>query len=236
LGKGNIINIWDLEKRDNNLINSFDDEEFTSKIKLNQKSEAINVLNSIFDGIKKSHAKINLYSLNLLCVRIITACLIALEQSNGITEDIYQGKGTSPFMEFFKLKSLDEVFEWIVNFVINVTDYINGCRNSKSKGIIEHAKDLIIKNYSKDLTLKYLADNLHLSKNYFGQLFKDETNMTVNEYVNMVRIKKAKELLADSTLKVYEIAYEIGFNDQHYFSSVFKRFVGVTPTEYRELL
>lgn len=236
LGNGNIISISDLENRDNLLTYSFNEEEFTRKIKLNQNDEAINDLNEIFLSIRQSNEKVNLYSLNLLCIRIITACLIALEQSNGIIEDIYQCKGMSPFMEFFKLKSLDEIFHWVVNFVTYVTDYINGCRSNNSKGIIEQAKEMINKNYSSDLTLKNIADRFHLSKNYFGQLFKNETDMTVNEYINMVRIKKAMELLTRSNLKVYEIAYQIGFNDQHYFSLVFKKIVGVAPTEYREFL
>jgi two-component system response regulator YesN len=67
-------------------------------------------------------------------------------------------------------------------------------------------------------------------------MFKEETGIPVTEYINMARIKKAKELLANTSLKVYEIAYEVGFNDQHYFSSVFKKIVGLSPTEYRELV
>lgn len=234
LGKENIISIWDIENRDNYSIYSFNEEEFISKVKLNQKKEAVNYLNEIFVSIKRLNQKADLNSLNLLCMRIITASLLAMEQSNGTV--FYQGKTNNPFIEFLKLKSLDEVIRWIIKFVTDIADNINGYRNSKSRSIIEKAKGIINEGYKKDLTIKYLADRLYLSKNYFGQLFKDEVGMSVNEYLNMVRIKKAKDLLTHSALKVYEIAYETGFNDQHYFSSVFKKLVGVSPSEYRDLL
>ncbi|HHW32391.1 MAG TPA: response regulator [Clostridiaceae bacterium] len=236
LGGGNIINIWDLEKSDNTPIADFNEEEFISKIKLNQTDEVMKLLDDIFQSVKKSQTSLNLYSLNLICMRIITACLVALEETKTPMEDTSETKWSNPFNDFFKLKTLDEIINWTSKFVINCMEHLKRNRDKKSKSTIEHAKDIIHKNFKKDLSLADIAGALQLSKNYFGQIFKEQMGLTVNEYINMVRIKKAKELLENSTLRVYEIAYEVGFNDHHYFSSVFKKIVGVSPTEYRELL
>lgn len=236
VGKGNIISINDIDRKETSINNIFDEQEFINLLKLNKKEGIIEYISSIFRCVSKSQQDLSLNSLNLLCMRIISACMIAMEQTNAINEQVYTGKGTSPYIEFLKLKSLKEIEAWIINFVTNVVDFIELSRKSDCKKIIEQAKEIIYKDYDKDINLKYIADKLFLSKNYFGQLFKDQVNMSVNEYLNKVRINKAKKLLEDSNLKIYEIAFKVGFSDQYYFSSVFKKIIGVPPTEYRELL
>lgn len=236
LGGGNIINIWDLEKSDHTPIADFYEEEFISKIKLNQKDEVMRLLNDIFQSIKKSQTSMNLYSLNLICMRILTACLVAMEKTKTSVDNSGEFKWSNPFNDFLKLRTLDEIISWTTKFVLSIMEQLERNRDKKSKSTIEHAKSIIHNNFKSDLSLAVIAGSLQLSKNYFGQIFKEQMGLTVNEYINLVRINKAKELLEKSTLKVYEIAYEVGFNDQHYFSSVFKKIVGVSPTEYRELL
>ncbi|WEK54710.1 MAG: response regulator [Candidatus Cohnella colombiensis] len=93
-----------------------------------------------------------------------------------------------------------------------------------------------IKNHyaDADLTTKTIADNTFLSQNYMCALFKKETSKTINEYITEVRLEKAKQLLKNRQLKLYEIAHAIGFTDPNYFSSMFKKAVGLTPSQYRD--
>jgi len=86
----------------------------------------------------------------------------------------------------------------------------------------------------KDLTTRSIADNTYLSQNYMCALFKKETGKTVNEYITEVRLERAKELLKDRHVKLYEIALAIGITDPNYFSSMFKKSTGLTPSQYRE--
>ena len=65
-------------------------------------------------------------------------------------------------------------------------------------------------------------------------IFKNETGMTVNDYTNLYRLEKAKELLIDARLKLYDISSAVGYSDQNYFSKVFKKYEGITPIEYRK--
>lgn len=236
IGKGNIININDIDEKQTNINNIFDEEQFINILNFNDKEDVIEHIDSIFKRIRNIQQQLSLNSVNLLCIRIISTCMIVMEQTNSINEQLYSGKGTSPYVEFFKLKSLQEIELWIKNFVTNVADFIKSNRKSNCNKIVEQAKKIILENYDKDINLKYIADNLFLSKNYFGQLFKNEVNMSVNEYINKIRIKQAKELLENSSLKMYEIASKVGFSDQHYFSSVFKKTIGVSPKEYRDLM
>lgn len=99
--------------------------------------------------------------------------------------------------------------------------------------LIESALDYIHRYYTEELTLKKVADHIHISRNYFSILFKRLLNQNFIDYVIDLRIKKAKELLEHSTLKVYEVAEQSGFRDVKYFSKMFKKTTGVSPGDYR---
>jgi two-component system response regulator YesN len=88
--------------------------------------------------------------------------------------------------------------------------------------------------FQQDISIKDVADYLHISESYLSRLFKNETNYTFVEYLTYFRLKKALELLPDKKTKIYEIAYLVGYNDPRYFSGLFKKYLGVTPREFRE--
>ncbi|WP_058301108.1 response regulator transcription factor [Gorillibacterium timonense] len=87
--------------------------------------------------------------------------------------------------------------------------------------------------YTEDLSLKLLAEQFQVSPNYVSRLFKQEVGRGIFEYINEIRIEKAKALLKDYRYKIYEIAEMVGFNSQTHFSTVFQRLTGVSPKEYR---
>ena len=84
-------------------------------------------------------------------------------------------------------------------------------------------------------TVKYCADQMHLSANYFGDLIKKETGKTASEHIQTKLIDIAKEKVFDTGKTISEIAYELGFQYPQHFSRLFKKVVGVTPNEYRML-
>lgn len=116
----------------------------------------------------------------------------------------------------------------------NVAEALND-RSSVSpiiKQIVQH----IHAHYSEELSLKLLGQLYHTHPVYLGQLFHKETSQTFSDYVNRYRIGKAKELLAGSHLKTQSIASQVGFWDSNYFYRQFKKYSGVSPTEYRAML
>ncbi len=84
------------------------------------------------------------------------------------------------------------------------------------------------------LSVNWLSAHLSYSANYLGAVFKREYGLTVSDYINQYRIERAKALMDETGLKIYEIAFRVGFNDQHYFSKTFKKFADCSPSEYRE--
>lgn len=114
------------------------------------------------------------------------------------------------------------------------------CRNVTVKkgehtsSIIQKAKEYIDEWYMKDISLDDVSRQMNLSPYYFSKLFKEETGENFIEYLTRLRINKAKLLLADKEKSMKEICAEVGYSDPNYFSRIFKKSVGVTPTEFRE--
>lgn len=108
---------------------------------------------------------------------------------------------------------------------------------SKHYRLIEKVKEIIKGKFmDPTLNLSYVANELHISLNYLSSVFKKETGQSFVQYLTNFRIDKAKELLRTTDLKTYEIAFEVGYEDSQYFSTVFKKIVGVSPSEYREMV
>jgi len=102
--------------------------------------------------------------------------------------------------------------------------------------IIQQILHHVHEHYAESLSLKTLGLSYNIHPVYLGQLFHKETSESFAEYVNKYRVEKAKELLKDSRLKVHEIANQVGYWETGYFYKQFKKYVNISPTEYKELL
>jgi two-component system, response regulator YesN len=99
--------------------------------------------------------------------------------------------------------------------------------------LLDKALSYIHEHFTQEMTLQNVADHIHISRNYFSILFKRFMDVNFIDYVIRLRINKAKELLGHTSLKVYEVAGESGFNDVKYFSKLFKKVTGLSPGDYR---
>ncbi len=99
---------------------------------------------------------------------------------------------------------------------------------------VQQAKRFIAENYYYDISLTDIADHVALNPSYFSYLFKRETGQTYMRYLIQYRIEEAKNLLMNTSLKVYEIGEQIGYSDPKYFSRIFRQVTGVTPGKFRE--
>jgi len=95
--------------------------------------------------------------------------------------------------------------------------------------ILKYIKD----HFAEKITLKLLAEYTHVNPVYLSSLIKKETNMSLSNHINLIRIDEGKKLLVYSNKSIQDIAYDIGFNYQSHFDTVFKKIEGLTPLEYR---
>lgn len=114
-----------------------------------------------------------------------------------------------------------------------ITQLFNG-EEENIHEIIYKSKAYIREHLAEDLSVSSLAAGLYITPNYFSRLFKKVTGEGCSEYIVRTRIEKAKALLETTSLKTGRIAYMVGYNDTNYFSLAFKKYIGISPTKYRE--
>ncbi len=130
--------------------------------------------------------------------------------------------------------SPDEAEEWLKELYKKLASYVSNMK-SRSGQLFLKIRQYIEKNYAKnDLNLKKCSEDLFLSSGYISMILKKESGKTFVDYLNEYRIQKATELLAYPDSKVYEVATETGFMHQTYFSSVFKKIMGISPRQFKE--
>lgn len=129
--------------------------------------------------------------------------------------------------------TLDDMLRELYRFVARICDFLENNVNA-NKSAAERAKVYIEAHYADSgLTLDQVAGEMGISPNYFSALFKQSTDRSFISYLTGVRIAHAKEMLKSGSYKTYEVAMHCGYENPTYFSTIFKRRTGVSPSEYR---
>ncbi|WP_409342001.1 response regulator [Paenibacillus sp. MBLB4367] len=111
---------------------------------------------------------------------------------------------------------------------------MNGAKNNGTLRTVEQVKLYLQRHYAEKINLQEVADAVAMSRTYLANLFKQETGNTIWNYLVSVRMRHARELLLNSSLKSYEIALQVGYEDSIHFSKLFKDHYGLTPMEYKK--
>lgn len=140
-----------------------------------------------------------------------------------------------PFGRLRELKSLSAIEHWFYELQKSARAVLARRQQQHSVAKAIEAEEYIAEHFGEPgLSLTILCRALAVSKSYFSPMFKRHSGMTFVEYLTNVRIERAKELLGSTDMKSYEVAWQVGFADAHYFSLTFRKQTGVSPTEYRE--
>jgi two-component system, response regulator YesN len=135
---------------------------------------------------------------------------------------------------FHMCNTMDELKGAAVKQLTHIVQHVQAWRNSQANGKLSKAKEYIAKYYHRPLTLEEVAEYVELSPYYFSKLFKDRFGVTFIDYLTEIRIEKAKQEMMDHSKSLKEICFLVGYNDPNYFSRVFKKQTGLSPTEYRK--
>ena len=130
-----------------------------------------------------------------------------------------------------KITVVNSIFEEMIK------EYCNLVNEYKTKGyskLVSNAINYIKLNFKYEISLSSISDELFVHPTYLAKKFKLETNKTISEYINEVRVREAKILLKTTEFKIEDIAYYVGYNDKKYFSKVFKKIYNQSPSNYRK--
>lgn len=233
LGIGKMISINDLEYGKSIDQISFDEWErkIVSSVKSGKGAAVSAALDEWLEEMKMSG-----YSLDK-CRGSIQRLIVSLRNAvaeTGIDDD--EAFGDNPFAQIAAMKTMDAVKEWLDETCRKMISDLTEKRTNVAQSQMILAESYIREHYNDpDFSLNQVCNHVYLSISYFSSLFKQHTGETFIEYLTRYRLEKAKELLAFTQWKTYDIAARVGYSDPQYFSVIFKRNTGMTPKEYRAL-
>ena len=137
--------------------------------------------------------------------------------------------------ELQTLRDINELNVWLSSMMHRYISYVFDLTDIKHVDIIHKATGYIKQHYTSKLTLDEVAKFVYLSKSYLSKIFKEELHCNFANYVNNLRVEKSKILLMDQSINLIDLAAMVGFEDQSYFTKLFKLLENITPTEYRKL-
>ena len=236
VGKNSTTFISDIETG-SNLAHNYPleiEKQLFTNIKLGNKNEVKQLLDQLIKRVMEPKSVTWGY-VQIVFNQLLTMLLKLMQEMNTDLVEIF-GSGFNPYEAILKYETITDLQIWLEELILKVSDHLTGKRNSRFKILMEKAKEYILANYQNpELALNEVARQVNISTCYFSILFKEEVGEAFQDYLIRLRLEKAKELLRSTDLKAYEIAYQVGYNDPHYFGVAFKKYIGVTPTEYKEI-
>lgn len=130
--------------------------------------------------------------------------------------------------------SIEEIKDLLVSLTQRLSQDIKNVSSSGCRKVINSIKEFVKSNYFNEISLRQIASDFYMNESYLSDLFKKETGSGFTSYLTQVRVDKAKELLKQLDLKIYEVSEMVGYKNSRYFNKIFKKITGYTPFEYRE--
>lgn len=136
--------------------------------------------------------------------------------------------------EFINFQTVEDLCHWMEGVTLTYVSCVNENKGMRNAQVIKKATEYIRNNYRRKITLEDVAKAVYLSPCHLSKIFKQELGCTIMEFLTKVRIEEAKKLLRNPQYNVIQVADDLGFKDPGYFTKVFKRSEGITPSQYRE--
>jgi len=136
--------------------------------------------------------------------------------------------------EINRFDNVEDLSNWLANMLSSFTGLVFAAPDAKHTDTIQKVMEYVNTNYMNRITLNDVSEHVSFSVSYLSRMFKEEKGISLTSYINEVRIRNAKMLIKLSDISLSQAAYLCGFDDQSYFSKVFKKMTGTTPGKYRE--
>jgi two-component system, response regulator YesN len=207
--------------------------QYITAIRLGSRDAAFSSLGKLSDRLTEQILGADQF--HKLYMEVINSVLQALDEDGFKLEEELREEYLKSFIDLFNSANRDELMQWLYRFTDKISAYIKERKGDTYSNVIKKALEYIEQHYNEELSAQKVAEAVYLSPNYFSHVFKKIRKESFTDYLNKIRVEKAKLLLSNNLYKVYEVSDMVGYRDYKYFSSVFKKLVGVSPTQYSEL-
>lgn len=200
-------------------------------LKRGKREDILKTVNKIIEELES--ANLNKEKLYVVLNNLILESFKIIKDLDYKAEDLMEiiDKERIENLNHENLRELEIILK---EFLLRLHNLVSFNPNDRNKKMINEMKEYIAANYQNGITLSEMAKKFNLSSGHLSNLFHQETGESFSDYLNVIRLNKAKELLKTTDDKIYQISDQLGFNDAYYFSSWFKKLVGASPTTYRD--
>lgn len=207
-------------------------EKLTLSLKVGDYDKVKEHLEQIFEDMSDAVSGAQEYYRNICLQLMIMTTWVILDL--GYSPDELGTDDSRILQDILKAETVYEMKKLVMQQFEKACGFILEKSNRNMTKLIKEIKEIIHKRFGENLALSDIANEVFLTPTYICLIFKQETGETINEYLTKVRIEQAKKLIKDSKLKFYNICNEVGYSDPNYFSRIFKKYTGYSPSEYRE--
>ena len=206
-------------------------EEFLFRIESGMTIQVIDLLEDLFLYVKSlKHATLS--DVKYYCFQLAdNAKLIMSEYLEQVNTNTVSASMQNILNTMF---SLDELKQYYEQFFTNISEILKSKSIYASNDVIEKMQIYAKRNYYKNLNVEFLSSLFYINRSYCSHLFKEKTGTNFVDFVNQIRIEKAKELLKHTDKKMYQVSKAVGYDNVKYFFRIFKKLEGITPEQYRK--
>ncbi len=207
------------------------EQKLLNKVRIGDRTETREILNLMLASIMLSSPG----DVKVLKARMLEliSVLSRAASEGGVDINMLLEKNLSNIDTLIKVENQQDLCAWVGRAVDDFIELVHSRQDSHRISQIKPAIDFINANYAQQITLANVAKSSHLSVSRLAHVFKEQAGITIVDYITNVRIEVAKNLLIATNKSCTEICFEVGFNNQSYFTRTFKDLVGMTPRQFR---
>ncbi|NQT00705.1 MAG: helix-turn-helix domain-containing protein [Planctomycetes bacterium] len=207
------------------------ERELMGKVKIGDRTGAKEILNSILGTILFK----TIGDLGILKARMLELLSILSRSAveGGVSIDVMLEKNLNYVNKVMRINNQEDLCAWISTALNEFIELVYSSQDARKVSQIRPAINYIDANYNKPIALAEVGRASHLSVSRLAHIFKEQMGITIIEYLTSVRIERAKRLLLATDQNCTEICFEVGYNNQSYFTRTFKGLVGMTPRQFK---
>ena len=232
-GTNRAINIEEIAPNEQNMTLQSEDSKMHDLFKAIYLGYDKSIEDAVSKEIEKLHKNANTVSQYNLVIMEMVGAFYRFCANNFIDFNDFLGDINNPYE---RVPQMDEstLKNWLIKCSLGVSEKLKSVRNSKSRSLVNDAQNIVTDRYMEpDLSLDKVCSIMGVSNSYFSSVFKKEVGKSFVTYLTDYRMDIAAGLILDTNEKSYKIAEQVGYLDANYFSYVFKKKFGVSPSKYR---
>lgn len=232
LGSNKVLTQEELEKLDiRNRPDIRIDFDVFEKALLNKNREfALDFVEGLFKSIQNV-GMLNPLQIRNMAIETMLHIVNAIKALN-IDTETFTFNFTAILSEANASSSIDELKQWMCSLIDRFFESIS-VYHTRLHPVVRSVIEYLQTNYTGNINLKTVAAEFNINAIYLGQLFNKELGISFNTYLNQLRIEKAKQMLSSGNLNAYEVGLRLGYTNGSYFSTIFKRMTGMSPSDFK---